>query len=408
MRNLTNWPSCLWAEDGRRNRALGRVLTTMWATHFGISYTTTFYEKAGLDYLQIFGTLAILAIFTGISEIAFGLAADGKGNKRVLVTGLILQVFSSWAISQAKTFWEMAAATVLTSISWSMTSSTVNSIVKASSAAAETSRFNMTSPRYSGAGAITGVVIGAVLFNRFGIDMVFEAQPVTFLVGLAAAVLLVDKHSTRQMPSRQLLGDVLLTLFVRRPDIRWRMLLAGTVSTGALATLWLIQPDMANAGFGKNVFGWLYLIRAIVGTVLALCSTPLYKRLGDMRTQLLLLAVVGGSAVASGLPLGSLSKAGPIALLLATAMEFTLVQALMANAINDAVPQHQTTTAQSTYSSVKALFGITIIPIGLVQKSLPTDTTLVVIGVTVLAFGSLCYARQLRASHGTRQLSDPH
>ena len=365
--------------------------------HFGISYTTTFYEGAGLSFVQIFGVLAVLAASNGIAEVLFGMAADGKGNKRVLITGLCFQVLSSWAISMAETFQEMAAASVLTSISWSMTSGTVNSIVKSSSSPTETARFNMTCPRFSGAGAIAGVVIGSKLFEQFDIKMVFQAQPITFLIGLGAAIFLVDKHSTRQLLDKATFPAVLRTLFVERRDIRWRMLLAATISTGAFALLWLIQPDMTDAGFSKSLFGWLYLIRAVAGTALSLCITRLYNRLGDMRTQLLLLVAVSGSAVFASLPLGHFSRAGSVALLLATALEFTLVQALMTNAVNDAVPQHQTTTAQSTYSSLKALFGVAVIPIGLLQNSLPTDVTLATIGCAVLSFGTLCYVKQKHA-----------
>lgn len=373
---------------GRRNRVLSYTLATLWAMHFGIAYTTTFYEGAHLSFLGIFVVLAIMIACNALFEVFFGWCADGRGAKRVLLAGLCLQIVSSQSIAHADGFWQMTGANVLTSMSWSMVSGTTGTIVAASSTKQESDSYNLIQPICSGFGAIVAVLIGLFVQALSNIQWVFSLQPLTFALGLLVALFLTDSHSRHSRTNITPLVEVCRTLFIERADIRWRMLLAATVSTSAVAMLWLIQPDQKAAGINLEAVGFMYGARATLCLLLSLVLYYVFKRVGVGRVQLTLVLVISVSALFAGMPLGYfLNALGGLALAFATACDFACTNSLVVNDIKNAVDTDKYTTAQSVYNALKAIIGLAVVPVGVLKEHAPANTTLLAIGATTLVLG---------------------
>jgi MFS family permease len=383
---------------GRRNRVLSYTLAVLWSMHFGIALTTTFYEAAHLSPLAIFGTVCITIVCNSFFEVFFGWCADGRGAKRVLVAGLSLQILSSLGISQAEGFWQMAGVSILLSMSWSMVSGTTNTIVAATSSQMESDSFNLLSPVFSGTGAIIGVGIGAGIEALLGMQWVFTLQPLTFVVSLVVAMFLVDKGVRQKRTDIKPIFEVSRVLFIERPDIRWRMLLTSTISTASVAMLWLVQPDQVAAHVPRGIINVMYLYRSVLCLLLALLLYFIIRYIGANRVQLILLFVVAGASIIAGVHVNYFFDGlGGLLLVTATACDFACTNSLVANDIKNAVSTNRYTTAQSVYSAAKALVGLTIVPIGVLKEHVPTNPTLLTIGVCTLGSGLVFHWLHSRA-----------
>ncbi len=386
-----------FVEDiGFRNRTLGLSLTYLWAMHFSIAFTTVFYQDEGLSFWEIFVILAAVGVMSAVTEVASGLSADRRfGAKIVMLAGLAVQTVQSYLFAISTTFNQFLGSMLLNSIAWSMTSGTVNTIVQATSTKEETKRFNFHVPIAQGLGAISGVLIGwSILLTSGQISMSFLFQPLTFIVGFVIALGFDDptsRHksdkSRKSSGSNRTFGEVCTILFRQEARIRWLLLFGAISSNAALALLWLIQPSLEANGLHVEHFAVVYLCQTAISAILSLCNKRIYDKIGGQSTQLLLLGTIGGAGIAAGLPIGLI---GTLTLFVAIAADRAFTQTLVTNAINSVKQlKNDLTTAQSIYSALKALVGISIPGVGWLASHFSVSVALPIVGVVAYSLGGV-------------------
>lgn len=382
----------------RRNIALCVTLVTLWATHLSVAITVAFYKLHHLSQSQILSLVAVMSIMTLVWEIPSGFLSDKIGDRQAILLSTVAQTAAATGLGWwATSYWEFALMNGSIGFAWALSSGSDRSLVYKTASPEQAARYAFYTAQARAGGALGGLAIGSVLVAYDDVTLPLKLQPVTFVVAFFVALALKETHSHRNHVHLEQIKEVWHRIFVGHPHLKWLVLLAALVNASALASMWMVQPDLKAAGIKVEWFGIVFAARALATIAIASVKDRWTVKLGVVRTQGVLVLAIGGTACFAALPT---SWTGAVAILAANAMAAALTDALLTIAINKHMEdiKHASTTSYSIISALQALVFVPIsLGLGPISDDLSPDLALVAITAVTLLPGWYML-RQLRKS----------
>lgn len=388
-----------WGDNVQRTLFLCRIIEFCWAVYFGAAVITVVYQHMGLSLAQIILLPVGMNLVNALVEIPLGHLADRFGIKRALIAGGVLQIVQACLLAfWARSFWPCIVVVTLNAISWSVINGTTSALVGNDRA------FQTYRTRAQLAGRVFGSVLGGLLAAYVTTFAPIQIQPVTFVFSLLAACLLPSSTNGRLRSKRTAgrIRAVLHTLFVRRADVRWLLLLDAVLYATMLAAGWLAQPDMQAAHVPLAWFTAIFLLQPLLSYVLTFLRVTNDTRRGAVLQGM----VVISTACIATAAVPHTNFVGAAVIYLAIAFHGAYANQLIAGTINE-IPevQHQLTTAHSVNSALRALLFVPAFLLGKLADGLTTDVALLCLALAVAIGGGTLLHLHTRSTmiHAARE-----
>lgn len=360
---------------------------------FPIPTIVLFYESYGLNIEQIVLLKTILSLSVLLLEVPSGYLADLWGRKACLVVGSGVWI-ASWLIYCIGTsFTEFAIAEVLAGVAASLISG-------ANTALGFDTLLQLGKEKYYQVWegrlvAIAGIseavcgIIGAAIAST-NLVYPFYLQTFCLIIYFCLALTLIEPE--RHQPNVETkdiskLKNIIIDL-IKRPQLRWLILLSGTFSSASFLIVWLSQDYLKQLNIPIQAFGWAWAIFHLGMSLASINAHRIENLLGIKKATFLLVLLLAFSYIS----LGNVQQVWGMVFI----MSIYLVRGLCSPLILNAINQQITSSVRATILSINSLifriaFAVIAPVIGAIASRYNLFTGLVVAGSLFLIFGWFCW-----------------
>ena len=362
---------------------------------FPIPTIVLFYESYGLNIEQIVWLKTILSLSVLLLEVPSGYLADLWGRKACLVVGSGVWV-GSWSIyCTGGSFNEFAIAEVLAGVAGSLISGANTALCYDSLLQLGREKsYQIWEGRLVAIAGISEAVCGIIGAAIASINLVypFYLQTVCLAIYFGLALTLVEPKCHKPIAKTQQLKQLkdIIVDVIKRPQLRWLILLSGTFSSASFLIVWLSQDYLKQLNIPIQAFGWAWAIFHIGMSLASVNAHRLQSILGIKKATLGLVLTLAASYIC----LGNIDRLWGIVFI----MGIYIVRGLCSPIILNAVNQQISSTVRATILSINSLvfrlaFAVIAPIIGAIASRYNLFTGLTVAGCLFLILGWFCWWR---------------
>ena len=366
---------------------------------FPIPTIILFYQSHGLDLEQAVWLKTILSLSILILEVPSGYIADKLGRKFCLVAGSAVWIVGWLCYCVGSSFAVFAIAEILAGVAGSLISGANTALVyETLIQLGKESHYRTIEGKLVAVAGISEALCGLVgaAVAEINLAYPFYLQTACLFVYFCIALTLIEPKGGRIIVGELKtanLKSIIVDVFVKRPRLRWLILLSGTFATASFLMVWLSQGYLEQINFPIVAMGVAWAIFHLLMSLASFNASKIETAWGMKKTVLIL---VWSVAVAYIL-LGSTSNSWGIALIAVIYMVRGLCSPLILNLINEQIPSTIRATVLSLNSFTFRLgFAIVAPIIGAITSSYSLSLGLFVVGWFFLIAGSFCWWRLVR------------
>ena len=372
-----------------------RGLSFAW---FPIPTIILFYQSHGLNLEQAVWLKTILSLSILILEVPSGYIADKLGRKFCLVAGSAVWIIGWLCYCIGSSFTIFAIAEILAGVAGSLISGANTALVyETLLQLGKESHYRTIEGRLVAVAGVSEALCGLVgaAIAQINLAYPFYLQTACLIIYFCIALTLIEPKRSPIIVSDRLasLKTIIVDVFIKRPSLRWLILLSGTFSTASFSMVWLSQGYLEEIDFPIVAMGVAWAIFHLLMSVASFNASSIETTWGMKKTVLILVLSV---AVAYIL-LGSISNTWGIALIAVIYIVRGLYSPLILNLINGQIPSDIRATVLSLNSFTFRLGFAVVAPIiGALTSSYSLSLGLFVGGWFFLIAGSFCWWRLVR------------
>ena len=366
---------------------------------FPIPTIVLFYQSHGLNLEQAVWLKTILSLSILILEVPSGYIADKLGRKFCLVAGSAVWIVGWLCYCVGSSFTIFAIAEIFAGIAGSLISGANTALVYDTLLQlGKESHYRTIEGRLVAVAGISEALCGLVgaAVAEINLAYPFYLQTACLVVYFCVALTLIEPKGSRIIVGELKtanLKSIIVDVFIKRPSLRWLILLSGTFATASFLMVWLSQGYLEQIDFPIVAMGVAWAIFHLLMSLASFNASKIETVWGMRKTVLILVLSV---AVAYIL-LGSISSSWGIALIAVIYMVRGLCSPLILNLINEQIPSTIRATVLSLNSFTFRLgFAIVAPIIGAITSSYSLSLGLFVGGWFFLIAGSFCWWRLVR------------
>lgn len=365
---------------------------------FPVSTIVLFYENYGLNIEQIVLLKTILSLSILILEVPSGYIADLWGRKNCLVIGSGVWIVSWLIYCTGTSFPEFAIAEILAGVAGSLISG-------ANTALGFDTLLQLGREKYyqvweGKLGAISGIsealcgLVGAVIAS---INLVypFYLQTICLVIYFCLALTLIEPECHQAISNNQqfkLLKNIIIDV-IKRPKLRWLILLSSTFSSATFLIVWLSQDYLKQLDIPIQAFGWAWAIFHLGMSFASIKSHHIQRILGIKQATFILVLILAISYIS----LGSIQQVWGIVFIMIIYLVRGLCSPLILNAINQQISSSVRATILSINSLVFRIAFTLVAPIiGAIASRYDLFTGLTIAGCTFLLAGWFCWGKLIK------------
>lgn len=375
-----------------------RGLSFAW---FPIPTIILFYQSHGLDLEQAVLLKTILSLSILLLEVPSGYIADRLGRKFCLVVGSTVWIIGWLFYCIGSSFILFAIAEILSGVAGSLISGADTAIAYETLLQLKReTHYRILEGRLVAIAGISEAICGIIGAAIASIDLVypFYLQTICLVIYFGLALTLIEpqrdlsfaiahRESTKSKPT-QSLKTIIIDVFLKRPNLRWLILLSSTFSTASFLIVWLSQGYLKQINIPIAAMGWAW---AVFHLLMSWASVNVRKVETAWGMRKTMFALILSLAVAY-IFLGSINSIWGIALIAVIYMVRGAKSPLILNSINQQIPSSIRATVLSL-NSFAFHFGFAIVAplIGAISSSYSLSLALFISGCFFLVAGSLCW-----------------
>ena len=366
---------------------------------FPIPTIVLFYQSHGLDLEQTVWLKTILSLSILLLEVPSGYVADLLGRKFCLVAGSAVWIISWLLYCLGSSLTIFAIAEMLAGIAGSLISGADTAI------AYETllhlgreSYYRTLEGRLVAVAGISEALCGIIgaAIAEFNLVYPFYLQTACLVIYFFLALTLTEgKRQIRPTNSQRIqnLKTIIIDVFIKRPNLRWLILLSSTFSTASFLIVWLSQGYFQQINLPIAAMGWTWAVFHLLMSLASVNALRIETVLGIKKAFLVLVLLLAVSYIL----LGSINSIWGIGFIAAVYMVRGLKSPLILNIINQQIPSTIRATVLSLNSFAFQLGFVVVAPvIGAISSSYSLSLALFVGGWFFLVAGSLCWWRLVK------------
>ena len=386
------------------NKSLNSNLTKLYILRglafawFPIPTIVLFYESYGLNIEQIVLLKTILSLSVLILEVPSGYLADLWGRKACLVVGSGVWIVSWLIYCTGSSFLEFAIAEILAGVTGSLISGANTALgYDTLLQLGREQYYQVWEGRLVAIAGISEAVCGIIGAAIASINLVypFYLQTVCLIIYFGLALTLIEPEYHQSIVETQKLDRLknIIIDVVKRPRLRWLILLSGTFSSASFLIVWLSQDYLKQLEIPIQAFGWTWAIFHLGMSLASVNAYRLQRYLGIKKATFILVLILAISYVG----LGNIERIYGIVFIMAIYMVRGFCSPLILNAINQQISSSVRATILSINSLVfRIAFAIVAPIIGAIASRYNLFTGLTVAGCLFLVSGLFCWWRLVR------------
>ena len=379
-----------------RKLSILRGLAFAW---FPIPTIILFYQSHGVGLEQAVLLKTILSLSILFLEVPSGYVADKLGRKFCLVVGSAVWLCGWLFYCTGSSFTAFAIAEIFSGVAVSLISGADTAI------AYETllelnreSHYPTLEGRFVAIAGVTEAVCGLIGAAVAEVNLVypFYLQTVCLVLYFCLSLSLVEpKRHLETASKKQVLNlkTIIIDVFIKRPNLRWLILLSSTFSTATFLIVWLSQGYFQEINLPITAMGWTWAIFHLLMSLASVNASKIEGILGIKKALLILILLLGGAYIFLG-TINTIEGIFSIALIYIVR---GVRSPLTLNLINQQVPSAIRATVLSLSSFTFHLgFAIFAPAIGAVSSSYSLSWALFVAGWFFLIGGCFCWWKYYR------------
>ena len=360
---------------------------------FPIPTLILFYQSHGLNLEQAVWLKTILSLSILVLEVPSGYLADKLGRKFCLVTGSAVWIIGWLCYCIGSSFTIFAIAEILVGVAGSLISGANTALVYETllELGKEDSYRTLEGRLVAIAGiseALCGVIGAAIA--QINLVYPFYLQTVCLVIYFCVALTLIEPKRERKIESVTQIDNLktmIVDVFVRRPRLRWLILLSSTFSTASFSIVWLsqgyLEPIIPIAAMGI-AWAMFHLLMSLASFNASAIATSW----GLKKTILILVLSLAGAYIF----LGSFSNIWGLGAIAIIYLVRGLASPLILNSINTQISSQMRATILSLNSFTFRLgFAIVAPIVGAISSTYSLSLGLFISGWFFLIAGSFCW-----------------
>ena len=310
-----------------------------------------FFQDNGLEMRHIFLLKAINAVTVVALEIPSGYMADVLGRRKTLILGTVLNFGGFVAYSLAHGFGGFVIAELLIGVSMSFISGADSAMLfDTLKSAKRTGDYAKLEGRITALGNFSEAGAGIVGGFLAGISLrlPFEIQAIVALIGIPAALLLVEPKLTAhvQKASMRAIFRTMHHALFRNKSLRAYIMFSSFAGMTSLTLAWFVQPFFKFIELPLEWFGILWTALNLSVAVTAMLAYKL-EQLIKPKIMLLIVAVATGGGF---MTLGFTAGLWGIAVLFG----IYLVRGMATPVLKDYINRHTESDVRATVLSIRS------------------------------------------------------
>ncbi|MBE9047858.1 hypothetical protein IQ255_26280 [Pleurocapsales cyanobacterium LEGE 10410] len=223
----------------------------------------------------------------------------------------------------------------------------------------------------------------------------FYLQTVCLVVYFCLALTLVEPKFHQPIAETQKLARLknIIIDVLKRPRLRWLILLSGTFSSASFLIVWLSQDYLKQLNIPIQAFGWAWAIFHLGMSLASVNAHRLERFFGIKKATFLLVLILGISYIC----LGKITQVWGIIFIMSIYLVRGLASPLILNTINQQISSSVRATVLSINSLVfRIAFAVVAPIIGAIASHYDLFTGLMTAGCLFLIFGWFCWWQLFR------------
>jgi len=264
-----------------------------------------FYNENDLEQFDIFVLQGIYSIAIVFLEIPSGYMADVLGRKNTLLVGSILGFLGYLVYCFSFGFWGFLLAEIILGLGTSLISGADSALLYDSLQAQKKEKdYLKLEGRVISIGnfaeAIAGVAGG--FLATYSLRTPYYFQTAVAFLAIPAALTLVEP--IRQNVKEKLNFKDILKIFqyslVENKKLRMNIIFSAVIGSSTLSMAWFVQPYFKEVAVPVAAFGILWTLLNLSVGITSLFAYKIEKKLGQLKTVLLIAIFISGSYLAVG------------------------------------------------------------------------------------------------------------
>ncbi len=361
---------------------------------FPIPTIVLFYQSHGLDLEQAVWLKTILSLSILLLEVPSGYIADKLGRKFCLIAGSGVWLMGWLFYCVGSSFTAFAIAEILSGVAGSLISGADTAIAyETLLQLGQESSYRTLEGRLVAIAGVSEAVCGIVGAAIAEINLVypFYLQTVCLVIYFGLALTLIEPKRHLPVANAQhieSLKTIVVDVFLKRPSLRWLILLSSTFSTASFLIVWLSQGYFKQINLPIAAMGIGWAVFHLLMSLASINALQLETALGIKKAFLVLVLLLAFSYIL----LGSINSIGGIAFIAVIYMVRGLKSPLILNLINQQIPSTIRATVLSLNSFTFHLGFALIAPvIGAIASARSLSSALFIGGWLFLITGSFCW-----------------
>ncbi|MFK7906207.1 MAG: MFS transporter [Chitinophagales bacterium] len=224
-----------------------------------------FYQDSGLDIQAVMTIQSIFSIAVVLMEVPSGYMGDVLGRRKSLIVGSILIFVGYVFYCLTSSFFGFLVAAITLGIGTSFISGSDSALLYDTLLRLDrTSEYVKLEGKYYAVGnfaeAIAGV-LGGLLAAQFSLVFPFYCQAVVSVIGIFAAISLVEPERTQVFSNKSNWQNIKQTIhyvFVENQELKWLMIYASLMAGATITVAWFAQPYFLFAEVPLVYYGILW------------------------------------------------------------------------------------------------------------------------------------------------------
>ena len=365
---------------------------------FPIPTIILFYQSHGVNLEQAVLLKTILSLSILFLEVPSGYIADRLGRKFCLIVGSTVWLGGWLCYCTGNSFTAFAIAEILSGVAVSLISGADTAIAYETLLELNRESFYRTlEGRFVAIAGISEAVCGLIGAAVAEINLVypFYLQTVCLVFYLCLSLTLVEpkQHVETTNINQVQLTTIITDVFIKRPNLRWLILLNSTFSTATFLIVWLSQGYFQEINLPITAMGWTWAIFHLLMSLASVNARRIENLLGIKKALLILILLLGAAYIF----LGSISTMQGIVFIALIYIVRGVRSPLTLNLINQQVPSAIRATVLSLSSFTFHLgFAIFAPAIGAISSAYSLSWALFVAGWFFLLSGCFCWWQYYR------------
>ena len=360
---------------------------------FPIPTIILFYQSHGIDLERAVLLKTILSLSILLLEVPSGYIADRLGRKFCLIVGSAVWLSGWLCYCTGSSFTIFAIAEILSGVAVSLISGADTAIAYESLLELKQESFYRTfEGRLVAIAGISEAVCGLVGAAIAEINLVypFYLQTVCLLVYLCLSCTLIEPKKQIEVDKnkQQSLKLIITDVFIKRPSLRWLILLSSIFSTATFLIVWLSQGYFQEINLPIAAMGWTWAIFHLLMSLASINARRIENIFGIKRSLLILILLLGVAYIL----LGSVNTVRGIVFIALIYIVRGVRSPLTLNLINQQVPSEIRATVLSLSSFTFHLgFAVFAPAIGAISSAYSLSSALITAGLFFLCVGWICW-----------------